>query len=95
MWTSRFRQLPVFEKHAKVNVETSNNTTESPLTFHAVARAPPSLAPLALRILRASQLATPLAPNFAETWNHIGVIPGPNGHEVQVEKLSLKLAQKL
>ena len=31
-----------------------------------------------------SQLSAPLAPDVAETVDHVGVIPGPDGHEVSV-----------
>jgi hypothetical protein len=52
------------------------------LIFHVVCRAPPPLASFAPGFPRDNQLAAPLAPDFAETGDHIGVIPGSNGHEV-------------
>jgi hypothetical protein len=55
-----------------------------PMTFHVVPRAPPPLAPLVSGFPLDSQLAAPVAPDFAETRDHIGMILGPNGHEVQV-----------
>jgi hypothetical protein len=55
-----------------------------PPTFHVVAKAPPPLAPLVPRFPHDSQLAAQLALDFAKIGDHIGVIPGPNEHEVQV-----------
>jgi hypothetical protein len=55
-----------------------------PLTFHVVVTALPPLASLAPELSRSCPLAAPLATNFAEIGDHIGVILGPNGHEVSV-----------
>ena len=56
----------------------------SPLmTFYVVSRAPLAL-PLAPGFQPHGPLATPRALDVAETGNHVGVIPGPNAHEVQV-----------
>jgi hypothetical protein len=50
-----------------------------PLTFHVVGRAP-----LASTFPQSSQLAAPLALDFAEIGDHVGVISEPNGHKVSV-----------
>jgi hypothetical protein len=54
------------------------------MAFQMVVRDPPPLALLALGFPPDSQLSTPLAPDVAETVDHVGVILGPNGHEVSV-----------
>jgi hypothetical protein len=60
-------------------------TPPSPaVAVHVVARDPPPLAPLAPEFPLDSQLSAPLAPDVAETVDHVGVIPGPNGHKVSV-----------
>jgi hypothetical protein len=51
-------------------------TPSSPIiAFQMVVRDPPP---------PDSQLSAPLVPDVAETVDHVGVIPGPNGHEVSV-----------
>ena len=52
--------------------------------FQVVARDPPPLAILAPGFPPDNQLSAPLAPDVAETADHVGVIPGPDGHEVSV-----------
>jgi hypothetical protein len=49
-----------------------------------VVRDPPPLVILAPGFQPDSQRSAPLAPDVAETVDHVGVIPGPNGHEVSV-----------
>jgi hypothetical protein len=52
--------------------------------FQVVARDPPPLAILALGFLLDNQMSAPLAPDVAETVDHVGVIPGPDEHEVSM-----------
>ena len=60
-------------------------TTPSHATdFQVVARDPPPLVILASGFPPDNQLSAPLAPDVAETVDRVGVIPGPNGHEVSV-----------
>ena len=60
-------------------------TPPSPtVAFHVVARDPPPLAILAPEFPPDNQLSAPLAPDVAETVDRVGVIPGPDGHEVSV-----------
>jgi hypothetical protein len=60
-------------------------TPPSPnMAFQMVARDPPPLAILAPGFPPDSQRSAPLAPDVAETVDRMGVIPGPNGHEVSV-----------
>jgi hypothetical protein len=60
-------------------------TPPSPaMAFHVVAQDPPPLAPLAPGCPSDSQLSTSLAPDIAKTVDYVGVIPGPDGHEVSV-----------
>jgi len=60
-------------------------TPPSPnMAFQMVAWDPPPLAILAPGFPPDSQLSAPLAPDVAEKVDHVGVIPGPNGHEVLV-----------
>jgi hypothetical protein len=54
------------------------------MAFQMVARDPPPLALLALGFPSDNQLSAPLVPDVAETVDHVGVILGPNGHEVSV-----------
>jgi hypothetical protein len=54
------------------------------MAFQMVARDPPPVALLAPRIQPDIQLPAPLAPNVADTVDHVGVIPEPDGHEVSV-----------
>ena len=54
------------------------------MTFQVVARDPPPLAILAPRFPLDNQLSAPLAPGVAEAVDRVGVIPGPDGHEVPV-----------
>ncbi len=54
------------------------------MAFHVVARDPPPLAPLAPGFPPDSQLSAPLAPDVTEAVDRVGVIPGPDGHEVSV-----------
>ena len=64
-----------------------------PMTFHVVSRAPLA-PPLALEFMSGGLLSTPRALEFqpggpralgvAETGEHVGVIPAPSTHEVQV-----------
>ena len=66
-----------------------------PLAFKVIFKAPPPpslvmgptatpLAPIASVFPPGSQLSAPLAPNVAETVDHVGEILGPNGHKVSV-----------
>ena len=50
------------------------------VAFHVVARNPPPLALLAPGF----PLSAPMAPDVAETVDHVGVIPEPNGHKMSV-----------
>jgi hypothetical protein len=60
-------------------------TPPSPtMAFQMVARDPPPLALLAPGFPPDRQLSAPLAPDVAEKVDRVGVIPGPNGHEVSV-----------
>jgi hypothetical protein len=60
-------------------------TPPSPnMAFQMVTRDPPPLAILAPEFPPDSQRSAPLAPDVAETADCVGVIPGPNGHEVSV-----------
>jgi hypothetical protein len=60
-------------------------TPPSPtMAFQMVARDPPPLTIFAPGFLLDNQLSAPLAPDVAETVDHVGVIPGPDGHEVSV-----------
>jgi hypothetical protein len=60
-------------------------TPPSPnMAFQMVARDPPPLAILVPGFPPDNQLSAPLAPDVAETVDHVGVIPGPDGHEVSV-----------
>ena len=60
-------------------------TTPSPATdFQVVARDPTPIAILASGFPPDNQLSAPLAPDVAETVDRVGVIPGPDGHEVSV-----------
>ena len=54
-----------------------------PMTFHVVSRAwlAPPLAP---EFTPGGPLSIPRAPDVVETRDHVGVIPAPNAHEVQV-----------
>ncbi len=52
------------------------------MAFHVVARDPPPLAPLAPGF--PPDVSAPLAPDVAETVDRVGVISGPDGHEVSV-----------
>jgi hypothetical protein len=54
------------------------------MAFQMVARDSSPLAILAPRFLPDNQLSAPLAPDVAKTVDHVGVIPGPNGHEVSM-----------
>jgi hypothetical protein len=54
------------------------------MVFQTVARDLPPLALLAPRFPPDNQLSAPLAPDVAKTVDHVGVIPGPDGHEVSV-----------
>jgi len=54
------------------------------MAFQMVARDPPPLAILAPGFPLDNQLFAPLAPDVAETVDHVGVIPGSDGHEVLV-----------
>jgi hypothetical protein len=54
------------------------------MAFQMVVRDPPPLALLALGFPPDRQLSAPLAPDVAEKMDHMGVIPGPNGHKVSV-----------
>jgi hypothetical protein len=56
----------------------------SAMAFQMVARDPPPLALLAPGFPPDNQLSAPLAPDVAETVDHVGVIPGPDGHGVFV-----------
>ena len=51
---------------------------------HGLLKDPPPLAILAPGFPSDNQLSAPLAPDVAETMDRVGVIPGPNGHEVSV-----------
>jgi len=55
-----------------------------PLAFYVIASASPPLAPLAPGFPSDNQLAAPLAPDFAETGDHVRVNPEADGHEVLV-----------
>ena len=55
--------------------------------FQVVARDPPPLAILAPGFPPDNQLSAPLAPNVVEAVNRVGVIPGPDGHEMSVSPL--------
>jgi len=60
-------------------------TLPSPtMAFQMVVRNPPLLALLAPGFSPDNQLSAPLAPDVAETVDRMGVISGPNGHEVSV-----------
>ena len=60
-------------------------TTPSLATdVQVVARDLPPLAILAPGLPPDNQLSAPLAPDVAETADHVGVIPGPDGHKVSV-----------
>jgi hypothetical protein len=60
-------------------------TPPSPnMAFQMVTRDPPPLAILAPEFPPDSQQSAPLAPDVAETTDSVGVIPGPNRHEVSV-----------
>ena len=60
-------------------------TPPSPtMAFQMVARDPPPLAILAPGCPSDNQLSAPLAPDVVETVDHVGVIPGPDGHKVLV-----------
>ena len=60
-------------------------TPPSPtIAFQMVVRDPPPLVIIAPEFPSDSQLSAPLVPDVAETVDHVGVIPGPNGHEVSV-----------
>jgi hypothetical protein len=60
-------------------------TPPSPnMAFQMVVRDPPPLAILAPGYPPDSQRSATLAPDIAETVDHVGVIPGPNGNEVSV-----------
>jgi hypothetical protein len=60
-------------------------TPPSPnMAFQMVARDPPPLAILAPGFPPDNQRSAPLALDVAETADRVGVIPGPNGHEVSV-----------
>jgi hypothetical protein len=60
-------------------------TPPSPtMAFQMVARDPPPLALLAPGFPPDSRMSVALAPNVAETVDHVGVIPKPDGHEVSV-----------
>ena len=52
--------------------------------FQMVAREPPPLASLVPEFPPDNQLSAPLVPNIAETADRVGLISGPNGHEVSV-----------
>ena len=54
------------------------------MAFHVVARDPPLLALLALGFPPDSQMSAPLAPDVAETVDHVRVNHGPNEHEMSV-----------
>jgi hypothetical protein len=54
------------------------------MAFQMVARDPPPLAILAPGFPLDNQLSAPLAPDDAETVDHVEVIPGPDGHEVSM-----------
>jgi hypothetical protein len=54
------------------------------MAFQMVARDPLPLAIFASGFPPDSQLSAPLAPDVAEKVDHVGVIPGTNGHEVSV-----------
>ena len=55
----------------------------SPMTFHVVSRAPLA-PPLAPEFTSGGPLATPRTPDFTKTGDHVGMIPAPNAHDVQV-----------
>ena len=58
-------------------------TSLSPaVAFHVVARDPPSFILLASGFPPDNQISTPLAPDVAETVDHVGVISEPDGHEM-------------
>jgi phosphoribosylanthranilate isomerase len=60
-------------------------TTPSLVTdFQVVVRDPPPLPILAPGFSPDNQLSAPLAPDVAETVDHVGVISEPNGHEVSM-----------
>jgi hypothetical protein len=60
-------------------------TPPSPtMAFQMVVRDPPPFALLAPGFSPDNQLFASLAPDVAETVDRMGVIPGPNGHEVSV-----------
>ena len=52
--------------------------------FQVVDRDPPPLAILAPEFPPGNQLSAPLAPDVADAVGRVGVIPGPDGHEVSV-----------
>ena len=52
------------------------------MTFQVVTRDPPPLAILAPGFPPDSQLSVPLTPDVAEAMERVGVIPGPDGHDV-------------
>ena len=54
------------------------------MTFQVVVWDPPSLAIFAPKFPPDSQLSAPLAPDIAEAVDCVGIIPGPDGHEVSV-----------
>jgi hypothetical protein len=54
------------------------------MAFQMVARNRPPLTILAPGFPLDNQSSAPLAPVVAETVDHVGVIPGPDGHEVVV-----------
>ena len=54
------------------------------IAFHVVDRDPPPLALLASGFPPDNQLSAPLAPDVAETVDHVEVIPGPDGYKVLV-----------
>jgi hypothetical protein len=67
------------------NCHVAEVTPPSPnMAFQMVVRDPPPLAILAPEFSPDSQRSAPLAPDVAETADRVGVIPGPNGHEVSV-----------
>jgi hypothetical protein len=60
-------------------------TPPSPtMAFQMVARDPPPFALLASEFPPDNPLSASLAPDVAETVDHVEAIPGPNGHHVSV-----------
>ena len=61
--------------------------------LQGVARDPPPLAILTPRFLPDNQMSARLALDVAETVDHVGMIPGPDGYEVSVPPPLLHLWQ--